>query len=112
VADRGMICQDTLEELEGCHTPYILGARMRQQVEVREQVLADTGRFRVVHGPRQKCTDPAPLKVKEVMVDDRRYVVCVNAEQVEADRAKREQIVAALREQLTKGDQSLVGNKG
>jgi hypothetical protein len=112
VADRGMICQATLEELEGCHTPYILGARMRQQVEMREQVLTDTGRFRVVHGPRQKCTDPAPLKVKEVMVGDRRYVVCVNAEQVEADRAKREQIVAALREQLRKGDKSLVGNKG
>jgi transposase len=112
VADRGMICAATLEELEQTNRPYILGARMRNQKEVREQVLADKGRFQVVYGPRKKSTDPAPLKVKEVFVEDRRYVVCVNAEQVETDRIKREQIVAALREQLTKGDKSLVGNKG
>ena len=30
------------------------GARMRQQKEVREQVLADRGRFRVVQGPRER----------------------------------------------------------
>jgi hypothetical protein len=59
-------------------------------------VLADSGRFRVVHDAPEKCTDPAPLKVKEVKVQDRRYIVCVNPEQVEADRARREQIVAAL----------------
>lgn len=112
VADRGMICQETVEELAETQRPFILGARMRQQQEVRDEVLADTGRFRVVHGPRQQSTDPAPLKVKEVMLEDRRYVVCVNAEQVAADRAKRAQIVASLREQLHKGDKSLVGNKG
>jgi transposase len=112
VADRGMISKDTLEELEGTKRPYILGARMRQQKEVREQVLADTGRFHVVRETRQQRHDPAPLKVKEVLIDERRYVVCVNAEQVETDRTKREQIVAALREQLRKGDKSLVGNKG
>jgi hypothetical protein len=85
---------------------------MRRQKEVREQVLADRGRFRVVHGPRRQSTDPAPLRVKEVHIEDRRYVVCVNAEEVEHDRAKREAIVASLREQLRAGDKSLVGNKG
>lgn len=45
--------------------------------EVREEVLADRGRFRVVHGRRAQSTDPAPLKVKEVTVSGRRYVVCV-----------------------------------
>src|SRR5262249_52035634 len=59
-----------------------------------------------------QSTDPAPLKVKEVWVEDRRYVVCVNPEEVDADRVKREAIVHALREQLHKGDKSLVGNKG
>lgn len=53
-----------------------------------------------------------PLKVKEVQVDERRYVVCVNPEQVVQDRLKREQIVAALTEQLRHGDKTLVGNKG
>lgn len=112
VADRGMICQHTVDELDETGRPYILGARMRKQKEVREQVLADSGRFRIVHEAPQNCTDPAPLKVKEVKVGERRYIVCVNPEQVEADRAKRQQIVAALREQLRHGDKSLVGNKG
>jgi hypothetical protein len=112
VADRGMICQDTVTDLEQQGWPYILGARMRRQAEVRDEVLAAGGRFRVVHGPRQRAGDPAPLKVKEVRIDGRRYVVCVNAEEVESDRARREAIVASLREQLTQGDKSLVGNKG
>jgi transposase len=112
VADRGMISQETIDDLEQQHWPYILGARMRKQKEVREQVLAAGGRFRVVHGPRQQSSDPAPLKVKNVRVADRRYVVCVNAEEVESDRVRREAIVAALRQQLAKGDKSLVGNKG
>jgi hypothetical protein len=112
VADRGMISQDTIADLEQQGWPYILGARMRRTNEVREQVLADRGRFRVVHGPRKKATDPAPLKVKDVWVEGRRFVVCVNAEEVAHDRAAREAIVASLREQLQRGDKSLVGNKG
>jgi transposase len=112
VADRGMICDDVVQELEDTGRPFILGARMRKQKEVRDQVLADKGRFRVVTGPRRQSTDPAPLKVKEVRVAGRRYVVCVNVEQVEHDRRQREQIVEALREQLRQGDKSLVGNKG
>jgi Transposase DDE domain len=112
VADRGMISRHTLDDLDQQGWPYILGARMRQQVEVREQVLADHKRFRVVHGARVTSTDPAPLKVKEVRVEGRRYVVCVNPEEVASDRAKRQAIVAALAEQLHQGDKSLVGNKG
>jgi transposase len=112
VADRGMISQGTIEDLEHQGWPYILGARMRKQLEVREQVLNDRGRFRVVHEARDKSTDPAPLKVKDVWVEDRRYVVCLNEEEVKHDRAAREAIVASLREQLRRGDKSLVGNKG
>jgi transposase len=112
VADRGMISQGTIRDLEQQGWPYILGARMRRNNEVREQVLADRGRFRVVHGPRQQSTDPAPLKVKDVWVEGRRYVVCVNAEEVAHDRAARQAIVASLREQLRRGDKALVGNKG
>jgi transposase len=112
VADRGMIAQPTIADLEAQGWPYILGARMRRQKEVREQVLNDRRRFRVVHEARQKSTDPAPLKVKDVWIDERRYVVCINEEEVEHDRAAREAIVAALRDQLRQGDKSLVGNKG
>jgi hypothetical protein len=112
VADRGMVAQETIDDLEQQGWPYILGARMRAQAEVRDEVLADRGRFRVVHGRRRLRTDPAPLKVKDVRVGGRRYVVCVNAEEVAQDRARREAIVAALGEQLRRGDKALVGNKG
>jgi transposase len=65
-----------------------------------------------VHPPRVKSDDPSPLKVKEVWVGERRYVVCLNEEEARKDAADREAIVAALREQLRSGDKSLVGNKG
>ena len=112
VADRGMISQNTITDLEQQGWPYILGARMRRQNEVREQVLTDRRRFRVVHKARKKSSEPAPLKVKDVWVGERRYVVCVNEEEIAHDRAARAAIVAGLREQLRRGDKSLVGNKG
>jgi hypothetical protein len=112
VADRGMISQETIDDLDQQGWPYILGARMRRCKEVREQVLSDRGRFRVVHPKSPDPKDPAPLKVKEVKVEGRRYVVCVNEDEVKKDRADREAILAGLREQLRAGDKSLVGNKG
>jgi hypothetical protein len=112
VADRGMISQETIDDLDQQGWPYILGARMRRCQEVREQVLSDRGRFRVVHPKGRDPKGPAPLKVKEVRVEGRRYVVCVNEDEVRKDRADREAIVAGLREQLRAGDKSLVGNKG
>jgi len=80
--------------------------------EIYENVLSRGGRYREVRGPREKSTDPSPLKVKEIRVGDRRYVVCLNEEQAKKDRADREAIVEALRDQLKHGDKSLVGNKG
>jgi hypothetical protein len=112
VADRGMISQETIDDLDQQGWPYILGARMRRVQEVREQVLNDRGRFRVVHAKSPDPKDPSPLKVKEVRVEERRYVVCVNEDEVKKDRADREAILAGLREQLHQGDKSLVGNKG
>ena len=112
VADRGMISDEVVQELEATGRPYILGARMRRQKEVRDLVLADTGRYRLVYGPRGQSTAPAPLKVKEVVIEGGRYVVCLNVEQQEHDRRQRQEIVTGLQEQLRRGDKSLVGNKG
>ena len=114
VADRGMVSKETVEALEKEERgwSYILGARMRSQNEVKDEVLARAGRYRVVHPPRLKSDDPSPLKVKEVWVGERRYVVCLNEDEARKDAADREAIVAALREQLRSGDKSLVGNKG
>lgn len=112
VADRGMISQETKRQLAQRGWQYILGARLRSVSEVREEVLSRAGRYHEVHGPRQTSKDSSPLKVKEVWVEDRRYVVCVNAEQARKDAADREAIVAKLRDQLQHGIKSLVGNKG
>ncbi len=114
VADRGMISQETMTALEQPERgwQYILGARMRSQHEVKDEVLSRAGRYRVVHPPRIESDDPSPLKVKEVWVGDRRYVVCLNEDEARKDAADREAIVAALREQLRSGDKSLIGNKG
>ena len=59
-----------------------------------------------------RATTRRRLKVKEVRVEDRRYVVCLNDDEARKDAADRKAIVAALREQLRNGDKSLVGNKG
>lgn len=112
VADRGMISGETIAELERRDWPYILGARMRRQKEVSEEVLARAGRYCVVREPRSAKAGPATLKVKQVLVEDRRYIVCLNENQAKKDAADREAIVAALREQLRQGDKSLVGNRG
>src|SRR5512143_2669065 len=114
VADRGMISRETVAALEQDERgwQYILGARMRSQNEVKDEVLSRAGRYRVVHPKRVQSDDPSPLKVKEVWVGDHRYVVCLNEDEARKDAADREAIVAALREQLHSGDKSLVGNKG
>jgi transposase len=114
VADRGMISKETIEELEKEERAwqYILGARMRSQNEVKDEVLARAGRYRLVHPQRTTSEDPAPLKVKEVRVEGRRYIVCRNDDEARKDAADREAIVASLREKLRSGEKSLVGNKG
>lgn len=114
VADRGMISADTLAALESgeMNCDYILGARMRSTNEVSQIVLNDRGRFREIQPERQRVKDPSPLKVKEVFVEDRRYVVCLNEEQRRKDAADREAIVAQLRARLPSGGKELVGNKG
>lgn len=114
VADRGMISKQTIAELVSAERKvhYILGARLRNVKEIRETVLSRGGRYHVIQEARKKRSDPSPLKVKEVRVDKRRYVVCLNEEQAKKDRADREAIVASLREKLKQGDKSLVGNKG
>jgi hypothetical protein len=114
VADRGMISKKTIEELQRAHrdTRFILGARLRAVKEIREQVLADQGRYRQVYGPKVHSKDPAPLKVKEVRIQDRRYIVCYNQDQARKDRADREAIIGALKDRLKRGDKSLIANKG
>jgi transposase len=112
VADRGMISAGTLQQIQERQWKYILGVRMRSSKEAREEVMGRAGRYQEVHPQSGDPKAPSPLKVKEVWVEDRRYVVCKNEDQAHKDRQEREAIVAALKDALAGGDKSLVGNKG
>jgi transposase len=114
VADRGMISKETMKTLDDPKTglPYILGVRMRKVKEVRKQVLADTQEFHEVRPEGKSSKDPSPLQVKEVSVNGRRYIVCLNPKEARKDQADREAILASLEEQLKKGATTLVGNRG
>ena len=114
VADRGMVSEATLETLGRMEPPvhYIVGVRMRRTKEVGEIVLKSRARWQEVTPERQRAKDPAPLKVKEVEVEGRRYIVCLNEEEQRKDAHDRACILEALREQLRRGDKSLIGNKG
>lgn len=114
VADRGMISKKTIKELESSTPPikYILGARMRNLKEIKEEVLADEKEFEEIIPERKKSKDPAPLQVKEVQLDNKRYIVCYNPEQARKDAAAREAIVLALKDKLKQGEKDLIGNKG
>lgn len=102
VCDRGMISAGNLRALSQRGFKYIVGTRMRSFLEVRETVLRRAGRYRVVADN---------LEVKEVRVDDRRYIVCRNPERAEKDRHDREAIVEFLRSKMRSLGQ-LVPNRG
>lgn len=116
VADRGMISKDTIEALQDKKRklPYILGARMRKVKELREMVAAhqDLAGYKEVYPESASSKAPAPLKVKEVWKDDRRYILCYNRKQARKDAAAREAIIESLQEKLQSGAKSLIGNKG
>jgi len=114
VGDRGMISAENLAALESADPPVrsILGVRMRRQKEVSAHMLSRRGVWQEIHPERVRCKDPAPLQVKEVWRGRRRYIVCLNEEERRHDAQAREAIVEHLRQQLQRGDKSLVGNKG
>ncbi len=112
ISDRGMISAENMRQLEQRKIPYILGTRMRKVNEVKLQVLSQPGRYREVYTEGQLSKDPAPLKVKEVVIDDRRYIVCVNTRQARKDAADRQAIIDSLTDKLQRNPKALIGNKG
>lgn len=112
VADRGMVSAKTMEELDERRIPYILGARMRKVNEIKQDVLSQPGRYSEVHPEGSSSSDPSPLKVKEVQLNGKRYIVCLNTKQARKDAHDRQTIIDSLEEKIKKGSKQLIGNKG
>jgi hypothetical protein len=85
---------------------------MRRVQEIKEDVLSRAGRYREVYPEGVSPQGPSPLKVKEVMIEQRRYIVCLNERQARKDAADRQAILEALQEKIRRNPKSLVGNKG
>jgi len=112
VADRGMISQSTVEAMETRGLNYILGVRMRRVNHVKREVLSRAGSYQEVVPEIKLSKAPAPLKVKEVMHNDTRYIVCLNPRQARKDKADRDTIVESLRDRIKSGVKTMIGNKG
>ncbi|MBU4321059.1 MAG: hypothetical protein Q8N12_00845 [Thermodesulfovibrionales bacterium] len=68
--------------------------------------------LREVYPKGTHSKSPSPLKVKEIIVNDRRYIICLNEDQAKKDAMDREAIVAALKDKIKRSEKALVGNKG
>jgi hypothetical protein len=103
VCDKGMVSESNLEELKNEGIDFIVGVRLRNVKEVREEVLSTGGRYREVEDN---------LRVKEVLLNGKRYIICINPEEVRKDQKTREKIISELEEKLCHGSKELIGNKG
>ena len=112
VADRGMISQSTVEAMEDRGLNYILGVRMRRVNYVKREVLSRAGRYQEVVPEIKLSSAPAQLRVKEVIHNDTRYIVCINPRQARKDKADRDMIVESLRDRIKSGVKTMIGNKG
>jgi hypothetical protein len=99
VGDAGMDSEANRQELAKGLGHYILAMPMGKLAEVQQEVLSRAGRFRRVNDR---------LEVKEVLVGDgarrRRYIVCRNLEEAERQQHHRQEILAALRQELARLD--------
>src|SRR5215213_2418831 len=107
VADRGMIAEATIAALDERGFEYVLGVRERTDTRVRK-VLDDTRPFTPLLIERTR--GETQLFVKEVRVEGIRYIAARNEAEAEKDAADRAAIIAALDQQLKRGDKALIGN--
>ena len=107
VADRGMIAEATIAALDERGLEYVLGVRERTDTRVRK-VLEDARPFTPLLIERAR--GETQLFVKEVQVEGIRYIAARNEAEAEKDAADRTAIIAALDQQLKRGDKALIGN--
>jgi hypothetical protein len=102
VGDAGMYSADNLAELSRGLGRYILAVPMRRVRDIETEVLTRPGRYKQVANN---------LQVKEVWVGDgerrKRYVLCLNPQEMQRERAHRAQLLVELDAELAVLEQRL-----
>jgi hypothetical protein len=101
VADRGVVAEPLLQALEGEGREYIVGIPLHKW-KAAGKVLGRPGRYHVV---------AENLRVKEVELEGKRYIVCHNPEREPEDARRRAEVVAALEKELASGDLAKLAKK-
>lgn len=95
VVDRGFTSEENLAELQRGGGHYLAGERLRSGKASTEEALSRPGRYQTVRDN---------VEVKEVVVGDgegrERYILVRNPERAARDKAKRDDILATIREEL------------
>lgn len=91
VGDRGMVSQKKLDELEGLGYEYIVGVKLNQWKEVKDEVLTRAGRYSEIKDN---------LHVKEISVNGKRYLICYNPFEAERDKRTREELISYLEDEI------------
>jgi len=103
VGDRGMVSKENIALLEREGLEYILGVKLRSLKEVREEVLTRGGRY-------EKIKDN--LFIKEIKLNQKRYVICLNPYEAEKDALDREMLLDKLKRLLKEDPKGLIKNRG
>ena len=107
VCDRGMISSANLSLLDGLKQEYIIGVKMRQLNSALRHTLLGNVNDHLIGKVAKN------LFVKEVLADDRRYIVCFNPEQAIIDANNREHFKEIItRKVLEKADKSWIMKNG
>jgi len=100
VGDAGMYSAENLAELSRGLGRYILAVPMRRVRDIEAAVLTRPGRYKQVADN---------LQVKEVWVGDgerrKRYVLCLNPQEAERERTRRQQLLVELDAELARLEQ-------
>ena len=96
-----MVGKENIALPEQAGLEYILGVKLRSLKEVREEVLTRGGR---------KIKDN--LSIKEVKLNQKRYIICFNPSEAEKDALDREMLLERLKQRLKENPKGLIKNRG
>jgi len=90
---------DNLSLIQDERYEYIVGVKMRKLKKVRGDILSTPGRYKRVEDN---------LKVKEVKLNDTRYIICYSPFEAEKDKHTREAIIQNLEKKIKTGTLSRI----